>query len=266
MWGGARLVQGAGAALMLPAALSTLTTTFTAGRDRNRALGVWGAVAGLSSAVGILLGGALVEGPGWRWVMFVNPIACAVIAPAVLAVLPADRPAAASSRFDVAGSVLVTGGMLLLVFALVRAPIQGWGATATWLELAGAAVLLAAFVVTERLVRDPILPLSTFRIRGLLAANLTGLVGFAGMLTMFFFLTLYMQTVLSYSPLAAAPAYLPRPFPVGVSAGGGAKLGTRGGSPAVFCGGAVVANRGLLLLTRAPGHRDFLPNVLPAMM
>src|SRR5260221_3950216 len=156
---------------MLPGALSTMATSFTAGRDRNRALGVWGAVAGLSSAVGILLGGALVEGPGWRWVMFVNPIACAVIAPAVLAVLPADRPAAASSRFDVAGSVLVTGGMLLLVFALVRAPIQGWGATATWLELAGAAGLLAAFVVTEPLGPGSILPLSTLRIPCLLAAQ-----------------------------------------------------------------------------------------------
>jgi len=266
MFVGARLVQGAGAALMLPAALSTLTTTFTAGRDRNRALGVWGAVAGLSSAVGILLGGALVEGPGWRWVMFVNPIACAVIAPAVLAVLPADRPAAASSRFDVAGSVLVTGGMLLLVFALVRAPIQGWGATATWLELAGAAVLLAAFVVTERLVRDPILPLSTFRIRGLVAANLTGLVGFAGMLTMFFFLTLYMQTVLGYSPLAAGAAYLPLTFGVGVSAGVGAKLVTRVGSRAVICGGALIASGGLLLLARVPVHGDYLANVLPGMM
>src|SRR5258708_11505183 len=247
MWGGARLVQGAGAALMLPAALSTLTTTFTAGRDRNRALGVWGAVAGLSSAVGILLGGAVVEGAGWRWVMFVNPSACAVIARAVLAVLPADRPAAASSRFDVAGSVLVTGGMLLLVFALVRAPIQGWGATATWLELAGAAVLLAAFVVTERLVRDPILPLSTFRIRGLVAANLTGLVGFAGMLTMFFFLTLYMQTVLGYSPLAAGAAYLPLTFGVGVSAGVGAQPAARGGSPGGVCAGGVVASGGVPL-------------------
>src|SRR5258708_12752604 len=131
MWGGARLVPGAGGALMLPASLPTLATTFPGGRARNRALGVWGAVAGLSSAVGILLGGALVEGPGWRWVMFVNPIACAVIAPAVLAVLPADRPAAASSRFDVAGSVLVTAGIPLLLFPPLPAPIQPSGPPAT---------------------------------------------------------------------------------------------------------------------------------------
>ena len=152
MFVAARLGQGVGAALMLPAALSTLTTTFAAGADRNRALGIWGAVAGLSSAIGILAGGALVEGPGWRWVMFVNPIACVLIVPAVLMVLPADRPVAKTKRFDLAGSTLVTGGMLLLVFALVRAPIQGWSATATWLELAGAAALLTAFVVAERFV------------------------------------------------------------------------------------------------------------------
>jgi EmrB/QacA subfamily drug resistance transporter len=263
---GARLGQGVGAALMLPAALSTLTTTFAAGADRNRALGIWGAVAGLSSAIGIIAGGALVEGPGWRWVMFVNPIACALIVPAVLAVLPADRPAAKTKRFDVVGSTLVTGGMLLLVFALVKAPTQGWSATATWLELGGAAALLAAFVTAERFVGDPILPLSTFRIRGLVAANVTGLVGFAGMLTMFFFLTLYMQTVLGYSPLEAGAAYLPLTFGVGVSAGVGAKLVTKVGSRAVICAGALIASGGLLLLAQVPVHGSYLPNILPGLM
>jgi MFS family permease len=236
----ARLVQGAGAALMLPAALSILTTTFS-GSDRARALGVWGGVAGLSSAVGILLGGALVQGPGWRWVMFVNPIACALIVPAAIAVLAADRRTATSTRFDLAGSTLVTGAMLLLVFALVEAPIQGWGAAATWLEFAGAAFLLAAFVAAERLVRDPIVPLGTFAIRGLAAANVTGLVGFAGMLAMFFFLTLYMQTVLGYSPFVAGAAYLPLTLAVGVSSGVGAKLLTKAGSRTVISAGALIA-------------------------
>jgi EmrB/QacA subfamily drug resistance transporter len=266
MFVAARLGQGVGAALMLPAALSTLTTTFAAGADRNRALGIWGAVAGLSSAIGILAGGALVEGPGWRWVMFVNPIACVLIVPAVLAVLPADRPAAKTKRFDLVGSTLVTAGMLLLVFALVKAPTQGWSATATWLELAGAAALLTAFIIAERLVADPILPLSTFRIRGLVAANVTGLVGFAGMLTMFFFLTLYMQTVLGYSPLQAGAAYLPLTFGVGVSAGVGAKLVTKVGSRAVICTGALIASGGLLLLARVPVHGSYLPNILPGLM
>src|SRR5215472_17029328 len=141
---GARLAQGLGAALMLPAALSTLTTTFTASLDRQSALGVWAAIAGLSSAVGILLGGVLTEGPGWRWVMFVNPIACVLVIPAVLALLPRDRPAAQTSRFDAVGAVLVTGGMLLLVYGLVRAPIAGWGSGRTIGELAAAALLLTA--------------------------------------------------------------------------------------------------------------------------
>jgi EmrB/QacA subfamily drug resistance transporter len=266
MFVAARLGQGVGAALMLPAALSTLTTTFAAGADRNRALGIWGAVAGLSSAIGILAGGALVEGPGWRWVMFVNPIACVLILFAVLAVVPADRPAAKTKRFDPVGSTLVTGGMLLLVFALVKAPTQGWSATATWLELAGAAALLTTFVIAERFVGDPILPLSTFRIPGLVAANLTGLVGFAGMLTMFFFLTLYMQTVLGYSPLHAGAAYLPLTFGIGISAGVGAKLVTKLGSRAVICTGALIASAGLLLLAQVPVHGSYLPNILPGLM
>jgi EmrB/QacA subfamily drug resistance transporter len=261
-----RLVQGVGAALMLPAALSTLTTTFISGSERARALGIWGAVAGLSSAVGILLGGVLVEGPGWRWVMFVNPIACALIVPAVIAVLPADRPAPRSTRFDLAGSTLLTAGMMLLVFALVKAPTQGWGSTATWLELAGAGALLAAFVVTERFVADPILPLSVFRIPGLVAANVTGLVGFAGMLSMFFFLTLYMQTVLDYTPLQAGAAYLPLTFGVGISAGVGAKLMTKLGSRPVICAGALTASAGLLLLARVPVDGSYLADILPGLI
>ncbi len=262
----ARLVQGAGAALMLPAALSTLTTTFSVPGDRHKALGVWGAVAGLSSAVGILLGGALVEGPGWRWVMFVNPIACAAIAPAVLRTVPGGRPPAGRRSFDALGSALLTAGMLLLVFALVRAPIQGWGAAMTWLELAGAAALLACFALVERAAADPILPARVLRIPGLVAANATGLVGFAGMLTMFFFLTLYMQTVLGYSPIAAGAAYLPLTLGVGVSSGVGAKLIAKVGSRPVICGGAVIAAAGLLLLAQVPTHGSYLADILPGLM
>jgi len=263
---GARLAQGLGAALMLPAALSTLTTTFRQAEDRNKALGVWGAVAGLSSAVGILLGGVLTEGPGWRWVMFVNPIACALIIPAVLAVLPHDRPSAASARFDLVGGLLATGGMLALVFALVQAPDQGWGAARTWWELAGAAVLLAAFLLNERLARDPLLPLGIFRTRGLLAANVTGFVGFSGLLAMFYFLTLYMQNVLGYSPVKAGAAYLPLTFAVGVSSGIGAKLLTKFGSRPVIVAGALIAAAGMFLLGHVPVHGTYAPDILPGLL
>ena len=123
-----------------------------------------------------------------------------------------------------------------------------------------------SFVGTQRFVRDPILPLSTFRLPGLVAANITGLVGFAGMLTMFFFLTLYMQTVLGYSPLAAGAAYLPLTFGVGVSSGIGARLLTKVGSRAVICTGALIASAGLLLLAQVPVHGSYVPNILPGLM
>jgi EmrB/QacA subfamily drug resistance transporter len=263
---GARLAQGLGAALMLPSALSMLTTTFTSAKDRRTALGVWGAVAGLSSAAGILLGGVLAEGPGWRWVMFVNPIACLLIIPAVLAALPRGRSRGLGSGFDAFGGALLTGGMLLLVFALVKAPDQGWDSAATWLELAGAAVLLTGFVLNERLVAKPILPLDIFKVRGLAAANVTGLIGFGGMLAMFFFLTLYMQYVLGYRPVAAGAAYLPLTFGVGISSGVGAKLMEKVGSRATVSAGAVLAAAGLLLLARVPVGGSYATDILPGIL
>ena len=262
----ARLLQGIGAALMLPAALSTLTTTFTSPKDRHSALGVWGAVAGLASAAGILLGGVLTEGLGWRWVMFVNPIAAALVIPAVIALLPRDRPAARTARFDLLGSIVVTGAMLLLVYALIKAPDQGWGSSRTILELAGAAALLVGFVGIERLTSDPILPLDIFRVRGLAAANLTGLIGFAGMLSMFYFLTLYMQNVLGYSPIQAGAAYLPLTFGVGVSAGIASKLLARVGTRIVISAGALIAAGGLLWLAQISVDGGYVSDILPGTM
>ena len=127
---GARLAQGVGAALMAPAGLSILTTTFSPGNDRNRALGVWGAVSGLAAAAGVFLGGVLSQGPGWRWVLFVNLPVCALILAGAFRLVPGERRRARLADFDVPGAVLATGGMLLLVYALVRAPEQGWGSAA----------------------------------------------------------------------------------------------------------------------------------------
>src|SRR5207248_9937219 len=161
---GARLAQGVGAAMMLPAALSILTTTFKEGSDRNKALGVWGAVGGLASAAGVLLGGLLTEGPGWRWVMFVNPVASVFVLGGIFWLLSGERHRARLADFDILGTVLATTGMLLLVFTLVKAPDQGWGATSTIAELIGAFALLAAFVFNEQRNRNPLLPLSIFRV------------------------------------------------------------------------------------------------------
>src|SRR6478609_11439747 len=237
---GARLAQGIGAAMMLPAALSLLTTNFKEGKERNTALGVWGGVAGLASAAGVFLGGLLTEGPGWRWVLFVNPPIAAFLLIAIFRLIPGERRRAPLANFDLSGTVLVTGGMLLLVYALVKAPGQGWGSVRTITELVGAGVLLAAFVINERRVRNPLIPLSIFRIRGLAAADVTQLVGVAGFLSMFFFLTLYMQNVLGFSPLQTGAAYLPLTGGVFVSAGISSQLISRVGTRPLIIGGAAV--------------------------
>jgi EmrB/QacA subfamily drug resistance transporter len=263
---GARLAQGLGAALTLPAALSILTTTFREGKDRNAALGAWGGIAGLASAAGVLLGGLLTEGPGWRWVMFVNPIACALLLPAVFRLVEGERGRRRLASFDGVGAMLVTAGMLLLVYALVRAPIVGWGTTRTVGELAGAAALLAAFVLNELRQRAPLAPLSIFRINGLGFSNVTQLVAFAGALALFFFLTLYMQNVLGYPPIQTGLAYLPFCFAVVVSAGISSQLLSRVGTRPVIVAGAVVTAAGLYWLSRIPVDGSYVADLLPGML
>jgi EmrB/QacA subfamily drug resistance transporter len=264
---GARLTQGLGAAMTLPAALSILTTTFKEGRDRNTALGIWGAVGGLASAAGVLLGGLLVEGPGWRWVMFVNPVACVLVLLAIFRLISGDRPPSSRlNNFDIRGAVLATGGMLLLVYALVKAPTVGWGTARTIGELAGALVLLAGFVVNEQRVKNPLAPLSIFRINGLGYADATQLIAFAGFLALFFFLTLYMQNVLGYSPIKTGLAYLPLTFAVGIAATVSAQLVTRFGTRPVIVTGALIAAGGLYWLSRIPVHGSYVSDLLGPML
>jgi EmrB/QacA subfamily drug resistance transporter len=263
---GARLAQGIGAAMMLPAALSILTTTFKEGPDRNTALGVWGGVGGLASAIGVLLGGLLTEGPGWRWVMFVNPLAAVLVLGGIFALIDGERHRARLADFDIRGAILATGGMLLLVFTLVKAPDQGWGSTLTIAELAGAFALLAAFVIEEQRSGNPLMPLSIFRVRGLAAADATQLVAFAGLLAMFFFLTLYMQNVLGYSPIQTGAAYLPLTFAVGVAAGISSQLLPRIGTRPVIVAGALIGAGGAYWLSRIPVHGSYLADLLPGMI
>jgi EmrB/QacA subfamily drug resistance transporter len=263
---GARLAQGLGAAMMLPAALSILTTTFKEGSDRTTALAVWGAVGGLASAAGVLLGGLLTEGLGWRWVMFVNPLAALLVLGGIFALISGERRSARLVDFDLRGSILATSGMLLLVFALVKAPDQGWGAAGTIAELAGALVLLAAFVINERRISNPLLPLSIFRVKGLAAADATQLVAFAGLLSLFFFLTLYMQNVLGYSPIQAGAAYLPLTFGVVVAAGVASQLVPRVGTRPVIVLGALIGSGGVYWLSRIPVDGSYLADLLPGLM
>jgi EmrB/QacA subfamily drug resistance transporter len=263
---GARLAQGIGAAMMLPAALSILTTSFKEGKDRHTALGVWGSVGGLASAAGVLFGGLLTEGPGWRWVMFVNPIAAVLVLGGIYQLIPGERRRAQLANFDLLGAILATGGMLLLVYTLVKAPTVGWGSARTIGELAGALALLAAFVVNELRHRNPLAPLSIFRINGLGFSDITQLIAFAGFLAMFFFLTLYMQNVLGYSPIQTGAAYLPLCFAIGISAGVSSQLLSRVGTRPVIVTGALIAAGGMYWLSRIPVHGSYLSDLLPGML
>nr|WP_042182562.1 MFS transporter [Kibdelosporangium sp. MJ126-NF4] len=263
---GGRIVQGAGAALMMPAALSLLTTTFEEGPDRHRALGIWGGVLGLASAAGVLLGGVLTEKFGWRWVLLINPFVCVLLLAAIYRLLPDDRRRASRASFDAPGAVFGTGGMLLLVYAVVEAPHAGWGSLSTIVRLAGAVLLLVAFVVNEHRRPNPLMPLSIFRVRGLAAADATQLIAIAGFLSMFFFLTLYMQNVLGYSALRTGIVYLPVTVGVGLGAGAATKLIPRLGTRPLIVGGSVVASVGVFLLSRLPVHGDYVTDLLPGMI
>jgi EmrB/QacA subfamily drug resistance transporter len=263
---GARLGQGAGAALMAPAGLSILTTTFSQGTDRSRALGTWGAISGLAAAAGVFLGGVLSQGPGWRWVLFVNLPVCALILAGAYALLPGERHSARLANFDVPGAILGTGGMLLLVYALVRAPQQGWASARTIGELTTAAALLAAFALLEVRRRDPLFPFSIFRIKGLAAADATQMIAFAGFVSVFFFLTLYMQNVLRYSPIRGGAAYLPVTVGIAVAAGISARLFARTGTRPVMVTGALIAAAGIWYLSRIPVHGSYLTDLLPGLV
>ena len=263
---GARLAQGLGAAMTLPAALSILTTSFKEGSDRTKALGVWGAVGGFASAAGVLLGGLLTEGPGWRWVMFVNPIAAVLVLGGIFTLISGERPRRQLQGFDFLGAILATGGMLLLVYALVKAPDVGWGTSRTIGELAAALALLTGFVINELRTKNPLAPLSIFRINGLGYSDATQLIAFAGFLALFFFLTLYMQNVLGFSAIQTGAAYLPLCFAIGIAAGISSQLIPRVGTRPVIVAGALMAAGGLFWLSRIPVHGSYVSDVLPGML
>jgi len=263
---GARFAQGMGAAMLSPAALSTLTSTFRSTRDRNTALGVWAAVSGIGGAAGVLFGGLLTEGPGWRWVLFVNIPFSAVALVGAFLLLERERMTARLASFDALGALLVTGGMLLLVYALVKAPDVGWGATRTIAELAVAGLTLAGFVVNELRVKNPLVPLSILRVKGIAVADATQLIAVAGFLPMFFFLTLYMQTVLHYSPIQTGLAYLPLTGGFIIAASICSQLFARIGTKPVILVGAVVAAGGLYWLSRIAADGSYLSDLLPGLL
>src|SRR5580700_6938521 len=248
----ARAVQGLGAAMVAPAALSILTVTFAEGAERNRALGVWGAVVGAGGAAGVLLGGILTSGLSWRWVLFVNvPIGviAAMLAPLLLLESKSDD---GTEGFDIPGAVTVTAGLALLVYTVVDAVNVGWGSTGTLLRLAGSALLLVAFVVIERRQRHPLLPFSIFRQRTLRGADIVGLLIGMSLFSMFFFISLYLQDVLGFSAIKTGISYLPLAVGIIISAGIGSQLVTRIGFKPVLTGGLLLIAGGLLWFSRVP--------------
>jgi EmrB/QacA subfamily drug resistance transporter len=262
----ARFVQGAGAAMLSPAALSALTTIFRSERDRHTALAVWATVSALGAAAGVTFGGLLTEGPGWRWVLFVNIPFAAVALIGAFALLGRDRPSFRARGFDSLGAALVTGGMLLLVYALVKAPDVGWGTTRTISLLGVALLVLAAFVVNELHARNPLVPMSILRVKGVAIADATQMVVFAGLFAMFFFITLYMQGVLRYSPIQTGLAYLPFTGAVIVIASLTPALFARIGTKPVIVAGAVLGAAGLFWLSRISAQGTYASDVLPGLL
>jgi len=262
----ARFAQGLGAAMLSPAALSTLTSTFRATRDRNTALGVWAAVSGIGGAAGVLFGGLLTEGPGWRWVLFVNIPFSAIAFIGAFALLKKERIRARLGNFDALGALLVTGGMLLLVYSLVKAPDVGWGATRTIAGLAVAGLTLVAFVANELRVANPLVPMSILKVKGVAVADATQMVAVAGFVPMFFFLTLYMQTVLGYSPIQTGLAYLPLTGGFIIAASISSQLFARIGTKPIVLAGAVIAAGGLYWLSRIPLHGSYVSDLLPGLL
>ena len=257
----ARAVQGLGGALLSPAALSMLTVLFAEGAARNKALGVWGAVAGSGGAAGVLLGGLLTEYAGWEWVLFVNTpitIGAALLATRLLPESRTDGP----RRFDVAGAVTVTAGLSLLVYTLVDANNAGWGSTQTIGLGAISVVLLAAFVVIERRTSNPLVPFSIFRLRTLRGADVVGLLIGMSLFAMFFFLSLYMQQVLGYDALKTGFAYLPLALNIIVSAGVASQLVTRIGFKPTLIAGMLLIAGGLVWFAQVSPTGGYVSDLL----
>ncbi len=262
----ARAVQGVGAAVISPGALSILMTTFKEGSERNKALGIWGAIAGVGGAAGVLLGGILTDTLGWEWIFLVNvPVGVAVIllTPRFVA---ESRAEGATRSFDVAGAVSVTAGLALLVYALVNTDSAGWASGETIGLMALSAALIVAFVVIEMRAKAPLLPLSIFRLRSLTGANIVGLLLGAAIFSMFFFLSLYMQQVLGYSALRSGFAYLLVAITIIIAAGVSQALVTRYGSKIILAIGMALLTLGLLWFTMIEVNGSYVTNLVPGFL
>ena len=261
----ARSLQGLGAAIITPAALAILMTTFSEGRERNTALGVWGAVGAFGAVAGVLLGGILTDLLSWEWIFYINvPVGLAAVA--LTPLLLAESRDTQMKSFDVPCAVLVTSGMITLVYAITQARNYGWGSVETIGLFTTAGVLLAAFAGWEARAKEPLMPFSIFRIRTVAAANISGLILGTVTFSMFLMLTLYMQQVLTYSPLKTGVAYLAVAGTAIIWSTVAAQLVTRVGVKPVIAAGMAFLTAGLLYFTQVSVGGSYLGDLLPGFL
>jgi EmrB/QacA subfamily drug resistance transporter len=261
-----RTLQGLGAALLSPAALSILTTTFEEGRERNLALGIWGAVSGSGGAAGVLLGGALTSGLGWSWIFFINvPVGIAVIASTPF-LLRESRADLHHRHFDFAGAASITSGLMLLVYAMTRAAQHGWATTDSIVLLAASAALIGVFFAIEARSPAPLLPLRIFKLRTLSGSNLGGLALGGAVFAEFFLLTLYMQQVLHYSALHTGVAYISLTLTIIIFSVVAQALVNRVGVRWVLPTGLLISSFALVLFAQLPVHGHYFSDLFPAFL
>jgi EmrB/QacA subfamily drug resistance transporter len=261
-----RAIQGLGAALLSPAALSILTTTFREGRERNLALGIWGAASGSGGAAGVLLGGALTSSLSWSWIFFIN-VPAGILVLALSPVLLSESRADLQHRhFDFSGAASITGGLMVLVYAMTRATQHGWATATTVGLLAVAAALIGAFLVIETRSKAPLLPMRIFRLRTLSASNASGLLMGAAIFSQFFLLTLYMQQVLHYSALKTGVAYISLTLTIISFSAVSQALVTRVGIRPILSAGLALSAASLVLFARLPVDGHYWPDLFPGFL
>jgi EmrB/QacA subfamily drug resistance transporter len=260
-----RGIQGLGAALVSPSALAILTTTFSQGRERNIALGVWGATGGFGAAAGVLFGGILTDLLSWEWIFFVN-IPVGLLALALTPVWIPESRDERSRGFDLPGAGLVTSSLIVLVLGITQANEWGWGSATTWITFAIAAGLFALFLGWESRQEHPLIPMSIFRIRTIVGANLAGFILATALFSMFLMLTLYMQQVLGFSPLRTGIGYLAVAGTAIIWANVAAFLVNRVDAKAVVVAGMSLMTVGMLLFTQVSPGGSYLADLLPGFL
>jgi EmrB/QacA subfamily drug resistance transporter len=262
---GARALQGLGAAIISPAALSIITTSFDEGPERNKALGIWGAIGGSGAAVGVLAGGVLTKYLGWEWIFFVNvPVGALalLLAPRFVRESRSDR----ETSPDVVGAITITAGLALLVYAVSEAPTRGWTSGRTIAGLAVAALLLIAFLIVESRAKDPLMPFRIFRVSTVAGANVAGLLLGAVVFANFFLLTLYVQNVLQWSALKTGLTFIATAGSAVLWAGVAQALVTKIGAKTVMAFGFIAMIAGLLWYTQIPVHASYVSDLLPGYL